>query len=158
MRLTSEDGAQLTLTIRGYEFPDLGDAKANDWDTNWLVVSGELILVDGRRHSFAAPCMTTWEARELQDWLLVLSKRLTLEPSKGPTLVFTEPCVAFSALPAGGDKIEVRAYLSHEAEPPFVVAGAAGTFEDYVPLCVDPAALGVAAAEWVDDLCPFPKR
>ena len=102
--------------------------------------------------------MTTWEAAEFRDWLTGLTSGSVSREVEGPDLVFTEPCLAFAASALEGDNIEIRAYLSLEAEPPFVVAGAAGLFKNYVPLRTDSAALGVAAAEWADDLRPFPLR
>ncbi len=76
----------------------------------------------------------------------------------GPTVVCLEPCLAFAALPLEGEGVEIRVYLSLEAQPRFVVAGAAGMFENYVPLRTDLPALELAAAEWGADLRAFPAR
>lgn len=159
MRLRSEDGTQLSLTIVGYQFPRIHGDGSRDWDANWLVVSGVLTLSDGRQHSFTDPCLTTWEAIELQDWLSLWPRGVVPDGTPaGPTLDFTEPCLAFADLPLDGDSVEVQVYLSLEAEPPFGVAGSAGEFTNYVPLRMDRAALTLAAAEWAEDLRPFPTR
>lgn len=158
MKLRSGDGTEFALRVDGYEFPTLPGVGPDDWDANWLVVSGELTLADGRRHSFSEPCLTTWEADDLRTWLASLADGRVPAEREGPALVFTEPCVAFAASRLEDDGVEVRAYLSLEAEPPFVVGGAAGLFQNYVPLRTDPAALAAAAAAWADDLRPFPVR
>ncbi|MEJ5928850.1 hypothetical protein WG915_09540 [Corynebacterium sp. H128] len=77
---------------------------------------------------------------------------------QGPTLDFVEPCLAFAASPLDGYDVELRVYLSLEAEPPFVVAGAAGRFENYVPLCMGLPVIEAAATEWGDGLRTFPVR
>lgn len=120
------------------------------------MVSGTLTLPDGRSHVFSDPCLTTWEAARLHEWLSELSRGRAPEEGDGPTLVFTEPCLAFAASRLDAERVEIRVYLSLEAAPPFVVAGSAGMVENYVPLRVDRGTLGVAAAAWAEDLRPFP--
>ena len=69
MKLVSVDGATVDLRPLHYQFPGTAAAGQYDWDANWLVVRGGVRLPDGRTWSFSDPCLTTWEARSLGDWL-----------------------------------------------------------------------------------------
>lgn len=133
--------------MRGYEYPSLQPSDAYEWDANWLVVSGDLTLSDGRRHSFVAACLTTGQAAELRDWLQGIVRGTVLAKGESLTLDFVEPCLAFAASPLGGRNVELRVYLSLETEPPFVVSGGAGIGKNYVPFLMGLAALDLAAAD-----------
>jgi hypothetical protein len=66
MQLNSSDGVSVDLRIAGYECPGVIDSE---WGANWLQVCGHITLADGRAWAFEHPSLTTWEARELGDWL-----------------------------------------------------------------------------------------
>lgn len=160
MNLLATDGTRFSLSITGYQFPGNTGSGPYDWDANWLNVAGDLRLPDGRRHSFVDPCLTTWEARQLADWLSPVAAGMAV-PAKdegGPDLTFTEPCVAFSLAVSSTGDLVLRVYLSLEAEPPFVVAGQRGMFENYIPLATNHAAVLRAATELTSELSAFPVR
>lgn len=159
MELRSDDGAHLVLSIVRYQFPNLRGQGVQDWDANWLVVAGDLLLPDRRTHSFSDPCLTTWEARELAGWLGdVAEGDSEVSPGDAPGLVFTEPCLAFAACRDGLGQVELRVYLSLEAEPPFVMAGERGIHTNYVPFRLSREALTKAAREWAVETARFPVR
>lgn len=151
MLLRSSDGAEVELSIVGYEFPDLSgldDPEDDEWDANWLVVEGRVRLPDGRRWSFREPCLVVDEARELGEWLGGVG---------GDTLVFTEPNLGFSREPGGSDRgeIRLRVTLSHESVPPWIERCAEGWV---VPLTIEPSELTAAASDWTASLVAFPAR
>jgi len=67
MRLESDDGIVVELSPLRYQFGS--SSTPRDWDANWLIIAAAVRLSDGRSWSFADPCLTTWEARELASWL-----------------------------------------------------------------------------------------
>lgn len=161
MELVSIDGSRLSLTIAGYQFPGMVGSGPHDWDANWLNVAGRFELSDGRRHSFTDPCLTTWEAQSLAEWLngVALGEINSRPDTDEPDLVFfTEPCLAFSLVEAGVSHVGLRVYLSLEAGPPFVMAGKAGVFENYLSLTVSTSSLEQAAGAWGQELLLFPLR
>ncbi|MDP9886081.1 hypothetical protein J2W21_003606 [Sinomonas atrocyanea] len=161
MKFVSRDGAIFELAVDSYQFPAReGAVFGRDADSNWLNVRGNLSLPDGRSSNFRDPCLTTWDARELADWLRSVScgHAPSLSSNDGPGLVFDEPCLAFDAEQLEGDTAVLRVYLSLEAEPAFVVEGAHGMFENYVQLTMSLAELGRAAAEWDAEIKAYPVR
>lgn len=149
VHLLAIDGTRFSLSIAGYQFPGSTGSGPDDWDANWLSVAGDLQLPDGRSHSFVDPCLTTWEARRLADWLSAVAAGVAAPAKHGrePGLTFTEPCVAFSVARSSTSELGLRVYLSLEAEPPFVVAGQRGMFENYIPLATNTAAVLRAVTE-----------
>lgn len=160
MNLLAADGTRFSLSIAGYQYPGNTGSGPHDWDANWLNVAGRLQLPDGRSHSFVDPCLTTWEARALADWLSKVAAGVALpaEDAGEPDLTFTEPCVAFGVAVSSTSELALRVYLSLEAEPPFVVAGQRGMFENYIPLATSTAAVLRAATELTSELSAFPVR
>lgn len=53
------------LSIVQYQFPQTDD---DEWDSNWLVVMGRA-CVSGRQWQFKEPCLTTFEAQRLANWM-----------------------------------------------------------------------------------------
>lgn len=63
----------------------------SNWDANWLVVRGEIGTADGRGWTFLDPCLSTWEALSVGEWLRAVA-------AGGPAPDdprFTEPNLAF---------------------------------------------------------------
>jgi hypothetical protein len=151
VKFVSRDGAVFELAVDSYQFPAReGAVFGRDSDNNWLNVRGNLSLPDGRSYSFRDPCLTTWDVRELADWLRSVSRGHVPSPSSSdePSLVFDEPCLAFDVEQLEGGTAVLRVYLSlDEAEPAFVGEGAHGTVENYVQLTMSLSELGRAAAE-----------
>ena len=165
MQLTSTDGAVFELRPSGYEYPDF--TTAGELDANWLMLHGRVRTAAGESWTFEGPDLTTWEAKELLDWLYALAEG-RLEPSENPgsdmvtsTLMFIEPNLAFSVAAVKGEQRLLRVHLSLEA-----VAGkrdwAAGPkpriYEYSIPFWTDRAQLLAAAKQWSSDFAPFPVR
>ncbi|MCM3921542.1 hypothetical protein ND748_07660 [Frankia sp. AiPs1] len=125
MRLGTDGGARIDLRIVDYQYPEIaGDGTGKDWDANWLVVAGDVVAEDGRGWSFLDPCLTSWEAREIGDWLRgVVDGSVTPTPldggGAGRLLAFTEPNLAFSFADRTDDAVVIRVYLSLESGPPW---------------------------------------
>ncbi len=73
-------------------------------------------------------------------------------------LEFLEPCIGFDLEEIAGDTAVLRVYLSLEAEPPFIVAGFHGIFENYLRLTMSLTALSSAAADWEAEMQAYPVR
>ncbi|KQS65825.1 hypothetical protein [Modestobacter sp. Leaf380] len=165
MLLTSLDGASVELRPTRYQFP-AAPKEPGDWDANWLEVHGEVRTTAGESWKFDDSCLTTWEARELRDWLPAAADG-RVPVTEAPTedsevlLTFTEPNLGFSVAAAEEDSLVVRVHLSLES-----VAGRPGADEEApyafyaysVLLRLGRGDLLAAAQAWEDDLTPFPER
>jgi hypothetical protein len=171
MRLTSMDGAEVTLAPVKYQFAAADEP--GDWDANWLVIEGRVHLSDGRRWTFSDPCLMTWEARELGSWLeAVLQGRVQHlvalgrgvypkfgEDETDPMLVFTEPNIAFGVADIGDDVVTLQVWLSLEAAPPWMVDDQSIELFDYfVEVALTAVTLAEALRQWRVELMAFPVR
>ena len=160
MELASSNGNVLSLTIDGYQFPATSGAGDRDWDANWLMISGR--VKSGDQHwTFRDPCLTTWEAHELGDWLRgVLSGAIEAAPYEDDNEVrlemFTEPNVALNLASRGDGAAEVRVYLSLEALPRTMAD--ISIFEYFVELTLTDDEIASAVREWDAELRAFPVR
>jgi hypothetical protein len=168
--LTSLDGASVELRPTRYQFP-AAPKEPGDWDANWLEVYGRVGTAAGESWKFDDSCLTTWEARELRDWLRAAAdgrvpvNEAPIEDSEG-LLTFTEPNLGFSVAAADDDSLVLRVHLSLESVAGRPVAGRPGAEEEApyafyaysVPLRVGREDLFAAARAWEDDLTPFPER
>lgn len=59
------DDCWFQLSIERYQFPEI---TYGDWDCNWLIIKGQVRL-GGEEWTFHDPCLTTFEAERLADWL-----------------------------------------------------------------------------------------
>ena len=87
MHLLGSDGSSLELSVVGYQFPEL---EAVPYDLNWLVIAGRASL-GGREWKFQEPCLLTYEAAALADWLEARSK----DASNDGEIGFIEPNLCF---------------------------------------------------------------
>lgn len=145
------------MSIKSYQFGSSNEPR--DWDANWLVVAGVVVLSDGASSSFVDPCLTTWEARELLDWLRQVRSG-HVQPSiwdsdEERLLVFTEPNLAFSLAARSEESVTVRAHLSLESGP---VSGESELFDYFVPLELTSKVLVDAIGDWEMVLRAFPVR
>lgn len=108
MRLTG-DGVELSLEVIGYQFPDV----INYWDSNWLIIDGAVTHPLGCWR-FQDACLTTFELRQLAEWLSGLA-RGNPDPHFGH---FTEPCLEFTYARDPEPVIDV--VLAHECAPPWL--------------------------------------
>jgi hypothetical protein len=174
MQLNSSGGASVELRIAGYQSPDPG-ALAPDhvwvrraadspekWEPNWLQVCGHVTVADGRAWAFDDPCLTTWEARELGDWLREVAAgteppfRGYREP--GGWLVFTEPNLGFTLHERTAGRVRIRVDFTAEVKPPWFERGPEHAPSYLVYLDVSAAEVARAAESWMHDLEEFPER
>jgi hypothetical protein len=164
--LTSFDGPVVDLCVSGYQFPQRVATSENDWDANWLNVRGKVTQADGKSWTFEDPCLTTWEAQTLGNWLrgaaagtVPVSPFGMGEVAEERLLFFTEPNLAFSVESRISDQIGVRVHFSLEALPPWVHGAQQPDIVDYVVLIrLSAAGLADAADSWARDLTRYPER
>lgn len=162
MKLVSVDGASVDIRPLAYQFPAITGSGEYDWDANWLVVHGDVQLGDGRRWSFSDPCLTTWEARSLANWLRAVV-RGEVEPTgfdgdaEERLEVFTEPNVALSLAARSDDSAVVRVHLSLESRPPWL-AQESDIFDFFVALDLTLEDLLAAVDDWEREVSAFPER
>jgi hypothetical protein len=165
VRLTSSDGASVELRPTRYELP-AEPIEPGDWDANWLEVHGQVRTAEGESWPFEDPCLTTWEARQLRDWLRAAAEGrvpVTAVPSEESSgvLGFTESNLGFSVAALEADALVLRVHFSHES-----LAGRPGVdqktlFDAYansVALKVGREDLLAAGDEWQKELGAFPER
>jgi len=109
MNLYGQDGASFDLGIEGYQFPEVAD---DYWDSNWFFVRGQVRCSQGD-WTFRDPCLTTFELRELADWLDSVAAG---RPSS-TICSFTEPNLDFEYRPVPAASIVAR--FTHESAPPW---------------------------------------
>jgi len=117
--LTSSDGASVELRPIRYQF-SAAPSEPGDWDANWLEIRGRVRTVAGESCEFEDPCLTTWEARVLGDWLQAAADGrapVTQTPTEDSEelLTFTEPNLGFSVGGREGDSLVVCVHLSLES-------------------------------------------
>jgi hypothetical protein len=162
MQLNPSDGVSVELRIAGYDFPEPG-MVADRWDANWLRVCGHIALADGRAWAFEHACLTTWEARELGDWLREVAAGTEpafhgyFEPQG--QLGFTEPNLGFTLEERTAGRLRITAELTTEARPPWFRHGPDHAPNSYL-VCLDLSAEAIAQAaeSWMHELAEFPER
>ena len=119
---------------------------------------GVVALPDGATWSFEDPCLTTWEAKELLDWLRQVQDG-HVQPSVWDSdderlLLFTEPNLAFSLASRSGDSVTVRVHLSLESGPP----EESELFDYFVLIEMTPQEPATAIDSWSETVRAFPVR
>jgi hypothetical protein len=145
MIFTSEEST-LELQILGYQFPDIHE----DWDANWLIISGSVTHPKGSWR-FSNPCLTTFELEQLAEWLDGVAHGIP-EPDSG---YFTEPCLEFRF--GSEPQPTIKVALAHEGSPPWLTGDdrlEGITLRFPIPQN-DPVQLARAAREF---LAKFPER
>ena len=136
-------GGSLRLSFVSYQFPSNYD---DEWDSNWLIVAGVASL-DGKEWSFQDPCLTTFEAEQLADWLDKTANGVSRD-----SIGFVEPNLQFDRLSVSS----IRVSFALESAPPW-----ARSNDDWdrhgFELPVSPT-LSVAAAQLRQQLSRFPLR
>lgn len=165
MRLASDEGAVVDLRPLRFQFGS--SLEPRDWDANWLYITAQVELSDGRSWSFSDPCLTTWEARELGSWLQgVLAESVQPAAYGGEMdenlLVFTEPNLAFSLASRDDGSATIRVHFSLESLPPWLRgntdAERPDIFDFFVEVQLARSALAEAAASWGREILAFPVR
>jgi hypothetical protein len=108
MQLIGNEGEEFRLKVLGYQFPEI---KNNEWDSEWLIISGEVLCAQGRWR-FRAPCLCTFEVQTLAAWLCDLQVG-------GPEreIGFTEPNLRFEHVEKQ-DSDALLVGFSQESSPP----------------------------------------
>ena len=162
MKLTSTDGAVVELRPTGYQFPRHVPQGRDDWDANWLLIAGQVRTSDGQSWKFSDPCLTTWEARSLGNWLDgVVSGDIEPAPFSGTgdevLFLFTEPNLAFSLPTRTSTHAAIRVHFSLESSPPWVPDDG-DMFDVFVCVELPLADVAAAVATWTEELANFPER
>lgn len=166
MRIGSVDGPAVQLEVLGYEFPAAArKVTERDWDANWLLIKGSVAPDNRPGWSFTDSCLTTFEARELADWLRgVALGEIRPGPfdverwGDGGLLWFTEPALGFSLADSSAEQVTIRVHLSFDALPPGVPAEHLEIYEYFVVLQTTSAELTLVVDDWLQELSAFPVR
>ncbi|QNA85172.1 hypothetical protein G4G27_15080 [Sphingomonas sp. So64.6b] len=135
------------LSIVSYQIPDNDSDDDEEWDSDWLMVCGQVSLL-GREWQFVDPCLTTAEARRLADWLDAVARG-----EDSPQFCdFTEPNLDFRRQPNG----EIRVSFALESAPPWAKRGDDWIKHGFV-VPIGPQ-LADAAARLRQQLSRFPTR
>jgi hypothetical protein len=109
MRMIGNEGEEFRLDVLGYQFPEIKD---NEWDSEWLIISGEAMCAQGR-WTFRDPCLCTFEVQTLAAWL----RDVRIGGPKRE-IGFTEPNLRFEHIERrDGDILSVA--FSQECSPPW---------------------------------------
>jgi hypothetical protein len=143
-----DDNNSLALQIVNYQFSQAKALNYN-WDRNWLRVSCDVTSPVGH-WQFIEPCLLTWEAKQLADWLD------NIPPSNCPNDIdFTEPLLHFDCL---GPLDEINFRLEVEFRLEALPRWAKEDEEYCIEIAVSGEQLHSAAAALRADLCRFPQR
>jgi hypothetical protein len=145
MHLSGRNGMALELRVVGYQFPD---APNPEYDSNWLVVEGRVSHPQGA-WSFRDPCLLTYEASHLADWLEAVAAGREEQPGAG----FIEPNLSFEVVAAGGERA-LRVSFAIEAHPPWSPRSQAA----YIEFPVGELNIAGAVNVWRKQLRQFPQR
>jgi len=109
--LSDAKGTSLSLTISGYQFPEI---ENDSRDSSWLNVTGKVEHPRGS-WTFVDPCMLTYELEGLCDWL----ESVAANPNTShQSMYFLEPNLGFHVVRANEQAI-LRVNLSLECSPPW---------------------------------------
>ncbi len=103
--------ASVRLSVLRYQFPHI---TTGEYDANWLIIRGHVSL-DDRSWSFSDPSLTTFEVRQLADWLDGLARGDEVEPHCD----FIEPNLQFERT---SDRA-IRVSFALESAPPWSKPG-----------------------------------
>jgi hypothetical protein len=149
MRLVGPDRQSLELRICGYQFPA---CETDDYDSNWLIVEGTVAHPRGE-WAFRDPCLLTYEASRLADWLESLSRS---DPSSKEES-FIEPNLSFRKVesPTG---CRLRVYFELESRPSWAASNSAGEEDLWVEFPINELDMRRAAIALQEQLQIYPQR
>ncbi len=101
----------LRLSIVRYQFPQI---TTGEYDANWLIIQGH-VSVNDRSWTFRDPSLTTFEVRQLANWLEASERGENAELRCD----FIEPNLQFERI---SDKA-IRVSLALESAPPWANPG-----------------------------------
>nr|WP_145227085.1 hypothetical protein [Rudaeicoccus suwonensis] len=128
------------------------------------MVEGVVRLSNGEGWSFSDPCLTTWEASSIAEWLRQVATG-SAQPSAFPSedderlQIFTEPNLALSLETRVQGRVTIRVHISVQSLPPWLTADHDKDLFDYfVSLNVSEADLQGAIDDWASEIAAFPNR
>lgn len=139
---------QFGLRVVQYLYPER--CAPADYDSNWLVIAGE-VLHDGHRWRFREACLLTGELERLLSWM----KRM---PVPGEGIEFIEPLLTLE-VPEGVDPWTILVTLRAEGVPEQMLTGDA-RWSTGIPirLRTTPAQVLRFVDGLTHDLAKFPPR
>jgi hypothetical protein len=150
MKLTLADSSSFTLTIIGYQYPQLATVL---YDSNWL-----LIRIDATNPqdtwSATDPCLLTYEVSQLADWLEAIATGTAAKAACG----FIEPCLLFRLDGDAPGQQELRIYLELELRPPWARSKLAGQEDLWLTFPLSAIDLPTAASMLRRQLERYPQR
>jgi len=148
MTFTGIDNQTVELKIANYQYPDINDG---DWDGNWLNIYLNVKSKVGNWQT-VDPSLTTWEVRELINWLETLSKNSRPEYID---MSFTEPNLKFELLnDFNADKKTFKIKFNLESRP----QSATDDKEYFVDVVADNSELKRLSTELKSELSKYPER
>lgn len=167
MELRSIDGrTRFVLTVLGYQFPNAGSTDVDSYDANWLMVKFHFDTPEFRWTSIE-PCLLTWEAAKLADWLTRVADQaphlfptIDYDLKSGDALVFMEPNLGFSVVSyPNSDSAVVRVHVSFVAlQSENLGESQDGLYESRVDIEMSRNATLEAATDLRGELLKFPTR
>ena len=137
------------MTVAGYQFPHLGHEP---YDADWLKICVKVKHPRGA-WSKTDPCLLTWEAAGLAEWLESLAENNPPHSSKD----FMEPELTFEWF--GGGRNILRVYLHYSLRPSWSPYHGPNEEKDlFVEFTVTPENLRKAAASLLAEIKQFPVR
>jgi hypothetical protein len=149
MKLASKDGHLFEMRILQYQFPHM---ETEDYDSNWLIIEGEVIHPKGSWH-FRDPCLLTYEAERLASWMDAVAGGKPL-----PAICdFMEPTLEFRAI-FSAQRPVLRVYFELEARPEWASNERPGKEDIWVEFPFEELNLRSIAREWRGELSAYPQR
>lgn len=156
MRLGSDVGDVLELSIDGYQFPEAEDLSRR---YSWHMVRGRARAA-AETWDFRWPALTCTESPRLAAWLRAVADasagcRTTPTPVPARTR-FIEPNLAFDIESCQDDLAVIRVELDLEFRAPANRADHYAGHPNLLQISLSPQQLIDAAAAWEDDLVRYP--
>jgi hypothetical protein len=145
-------GSFFHLELLGYKYPD---AEGEPYDANWLLVRVDAAGPQGA-WSVTDPCLLTYEATRLADWLESLAKGTRAAPA----LSFLEPSLLFRQVEREGGEKFLRIHFGSLVHPGWASeAPAAGVNPDlWLDFPLAEIDLTAAAKSLKAELKRYPRR
>lgn len=149
MKITGSDGSSLTLTILGYEFPELEDAP---YDSNFLKIQVDVVTP---QISWTAidHCLLTYEVTEIATWFDEIAAGNTVCTPLG----LIEPMLDFHIIKEPS-KDRLRIYFEGFMRPPRAGSRIIGQMDLWVEFDLEEIDLRTHAQELRLELQRYPQR
>jgi hypothetical protein len=150
MEFNSSNGISFKLKIEGYQYPEL---LTEYWDSNWLYIN--IVINHPKGNSTATdPSLTTFEIKQLSNWLEAVYHRTNKMSSCG----FTEPYIEFEIIKNKRNQETLRIYLERKYLPTWGSSKGIGSKSFWIEFPTNEINLLVASKELQLQLENFPQR